>query len=80
MAINLALILIRSSQSSIQEMFLCFSTETNLRPTVPQSCRTYLFNSILIQFKVWKILGIFQTFQKGLAYMTKIQELQNVPL
>ena len=35
MAINLVFILIRSSQSSIQEMFLCFSGETNIRPTVP---------------------------------------------
>ena len=34
MAINLVFILIRSSKSLIQEMFLCFSAETNIRLTV----------------------------------------------
>ena len=35
MSINLVFILIRSSRHSIQEIFLCFSGETSIRPTVP---------------------------------------------
>ena len=55
MAINLVFNLIRSSQNSIWEMFLCFSAETNIRPTVPTNLWEVVEHLYLFRLKCFRI-------------------------